>query len=262
MKIQQTHILLKAKKRILFSFLLFLSCMLGYSQEWKSFNCYKKETGRTTLDEGCWLKKDRKKKTEVWEKANAFNLSTADGHLKYRSISEFRDFYAWFESQRKLKGHEIKWIGVTKIVATQLSNFDNGLVRFIIVRNKEVSEFAKEGSVKVFEFAFPRLQSVYFSEEPITGSAAEKWDFDYGTNEQCLVLEPLYNKLSPKALRKLNRIAKGKGIFSLAVEKQLQYVGDIEDCHARYEHGLKICTMKNQELQEAEPITTPINTTN
>ncbi len=242
--------MLKAKNLIFF---LILNYNLSYSQEWRNFNSYKRETGHSTIDQGCWLKKDRKKKTEVWQNANSFNLYITNGYLKYKSISEIRDFYSWFEEQRKIKGHEIKWIGVSKIVANQLSNFDNSLIRFFIVRNKEVTQFANEGSAKVFEFAFAQLQSVYFSKEPIKGEAAQKWDYDYGTNEQCLILEPLYQKLSPRAILRLNRIAKGKGIFSLAVKKQMKYIGNIEDCHSRYEHGLKISNM-NPELKETEQI--------
>lgn len=250
---------MKAKNLILF--LLLLNYHLGSSQEWRSFNSYRKETGHTTLNQGCWLKKDRKKKTKVWQDANLFNLSIANGYLKYKTISEIRDFYSWFEDQRKIKGHKIKWIGVSRIVANQLSNFDNCLIRLFIVRNKEVTQFANEGSAKVFEFAFPQLQSIYFSTETITGEAAQKWDYDYGTNEQCNVLEPLYQKLSPKALSRLNRIAKGKGIFSLAVEKHMKYVGNIEDCHARYEHGLKISEI-NPELKETEQVNNTSNANN
>jgi hypothetical protein len=220
--------------------LFLLDTDLIRAQEWKSLKSYQKETGHAFLKEGCWLKKDRKQQNEVWKKANLYNLTTQNGNLKYKTISEIRDFYLWFDIEREKQGHQIKWIGIAEIVARQLSNFDSGFICFFIVRNKEVVEFANQGCFKVFEFAFPQLQNVYFSKEAIKGKTAEDWDLDYGTKEQCLVLEPLYQKLSPKALWKLDRIAKGKGIFMFAVPNELRYVGSIEDCQARFEHGMKI----------------------
>ncbi len=65
----------------------------SYTQEWKSLKAYQIETGNHILLNGCWLKKDRKKRTEVWNKANIFNLSIVNGNLKYSSISQIRDFY-------------------------------------------------------------------------------------------------------------------------------------------------------------------------
>ena len=207
------------------------------AQEWKSLRVYKKETGNNILLDGCWLKKDRKKNTDVWGKANVFNLSQKQGNLKYTSISEIRDFYKWFDAVRIKQGHEINGVGVASIAASQLSHIDNGLICFFIVRNKEIVNFANVGSQKVFEFAFPLLNKVYFSEILITRENASSWDIKNGSFEQCTVLEPLYNKLSNKALHRLERMAKGKGIFNLAVPKELKYEGEIDNCQARFLHG-------------------------
>ncbi|TGD57953.1 hypothetical protein [Flavobacterium humi] len=208
------------------------------SQEWKNLKCYQKETGNLTLQQGCWLKKDRKKQNDAWKQANAFNISVENGNLKYKTISQIRDFYAWFDAERKRQGHEIQWISVAGIVTRQLSKLDAGIIRFLIVRNKEVVAFGNEGSQKVFEFAYPRLREVYFSKNLITGTDADQWDLAYGTAEQCDILEPLYRKLSPRALRKLDRMAKGKGLFTFGVPKKMRYVGSIEDCHDRVQHGM------------------------
>jgi hypothetical protein len=58
--------------------------------------------------------------------------------------------------------------------------------------------------------------------------------------EQCTILDPLYKKLSPKALCKLGKMASGKGLYRLGVPKQLKYAGSINDCQARFEHGINI----------------------
>jgi hypothetical protein len=239
---------LKATHRFFFPlFFLFLSSFV-FSQEWKSLNAYQKETGNTTLQQGCWLKKDRTKQNEVWSGANQFNLSAENGHLKYRTITQIRDFYAWFDAERQKQGHQIQWAGVAQVVASQLSKMDCALIRGFIVRNKEVVAFANEGSKKVFEFAFQKLQKVYFAKDPITGDSAVAWDTDYGMQEQCDILGLLYTRLSPKALHKLEGMAKGKGVFALAVTKQLKYEGEISDCQTRFRHGLKIqAFLKNKK---------------
>lgn len=228
---------LKIHSILLISLFFLVQAQLVTAQEWKSLKAYQKETGQATLQDGCWLKKDRMRKTEVWKNANVFNLSAENGNLKYTTLTEMRDFYHWFDQERKQQGHEIKWIGIAEIVANQLSNLDLGFVRVVVVRNKEVVDFANEGCTNVLAMAFPRLKEVYFSSEILKGKAATDWDNAYGRDEQCIVLEPLYKKLSPKALRKLNRMAKGKGVYTFAVSKEMKFQGSIEDCEMRFLHG-------------------------
>jgi len=219
---------------IVFTLLVFNN---SYTQEWKSLKAYQIETGNNILLDGCWLKKDRKKQTEVWNKANIFNLSAINGNLKYSSISQIRDFYNWFDVERKKKGHEIIGVGIASVAANQLSKMDNFFIRFFIVRNKEIVQFANNGSKKVFEFAFPLLKEVYFSKEILKNENARLWDLKHGEIEQCEILEPLYYKLSFKAIYRLEKMAKGNGIFNLGVPNELKYEGKIDNCQTRFEHG-------------------------
>ena len=145
-------------------FCIFISAQFAFSQEWKNLKEYEKTTGTNVLKNGCWLKKDRKRNTETWKQANAYNLSLGNGNLNYKTISQIRDFYFWFDEERKKLGHEINTIGIIAIVADQLSNFDNWFIRECIVRNKEVIWFGNEGSKKVLAYAFPLLQEVYSSD--------------------------------------------------------------------------------------------------
>ena len=229
---------MKLKFLIIPTLLILLSANFAFSQEWNNLRSYKKKTGYTSLQDGYWLKKDRKKQTEIWQQANLFNLTVINGNLKYQTIGQIRDFYLWFDIERKKEGHEIVGVGVAAIVADQLSKLNNGFIRIFIVRNKEVVKFANEGSELVFEFAFPLLKEVCFSDEVIKGEDAVNWSLRNGEIEQCQILEPLYKALSPKALHKLNKMAKGKGIYSLGVPKSLRFTGNIEDCNARFEHAI------------------------
>ena len=108
----------------------------------------------------------------------------------------------------------------------------------LIVRNNEIVSFVHKGSKDVFSFAFPKLKTIYFSEELITGQEAINWDENYGRIEQCEVLNPLYKDLSERSLKQLNRMAKGKGIYNLAIPKGLKFEGELMDCEHRYKHGI------------------------
>lgn len=209
-----------------------------YSQEWKNLKHYKKDKGNSKLCDGCWLVKDRKKNTETWRLSNKYNLKIKNGNEKYVSIAQKRDFYIWFDKELKRIKHEIKWIGIASVAAAQLSKVDIKFIRYFIVRNKEVVQFLELGSNKVFNFAFPHLREVYFSTNIIKGLEAKNWDLKYGLEEQCQILEPLYNNLSLKAVNKLEKMAKGRGVFSLEVPKDLKFEGDLLDCELRYEHGI------------------------
>jgi hypothetical protein len=218
--------------------ILLISINLTLAQEQRNLRSYFKETGNSILQEGFWLRTDRKRQNETWQKANLYNLSIENGNTKYKTICQIRDFYEWFDFERVKLGCEIEWIGIAAIAAGQLSKLDNGFIRFFIVRNKEVVKFANDGSIKVFAFAYPLLKEVYFSKEIVSGKAAENWDLEYGKIEQCTILDPLYKGLSNRALCKLNRMASGKGLYRLGIPKELKYAGSIEDCQARFDHGI------------------------
>ena len=222
--------------------LLFITILTNtniiFAQEWSNLKSYKKETGNSSLLEGCWLKKDRKRQTKIWKQANKYNLNIENGNKKYQTICQIQAFYFWFDQERKKQEQEIKWAGIAAIAAGQLSKLDIGFIRVIIVRNTELVDFAHEGSEKVFAFALPQFKKIYFSNKITTGKDAEKWDKKFGMREQCEILEPLYQMLSKKAISKLERMAKGKGIFRLGVPKELRYEGEIDNCQARFEHGI------------------------
>ncbi len=219
----------------IYFFLLLVSSELT-AQEWKSIRRYKKETGFSQLQEGCWLKKDRKKDTRVWNEANIFNLTDSKGVEKYKTLIERRDFYVWFDKYRLAAGHEAEWIGYATIISGQFSNLDNAFIRIFIVRSKEVVRFVNCGSKNVFEYAFPLLRDMYLLESPLTGGAAIQWDAIHGRAEQCTVLDPLYKNVSVKALKKLNKMAKGKGIYALGAPKIIRFEGEISDCELRVAH--------------------------
>lgn len=225
------------KTIILLVLISLLHITSALSQEWKNLRAYKKETGFSALQNGCWLKKDRKRNLSVWQEANYFNLGVPNGNEKYKSIRQIRDFYTFFNEVRMQKGYNIKWLGIASVAAGQLAKMENDFLRIVIVRNKELVAFAHKGSENVFAYAFHKVHEVYTSKLIITGEEALIWDEKYGMMEQCEILEPLYDQLSAKAIKRLDRMAKGKGIFRFGVPKKLRFEGNILNCKDRYEHG-------------------------
>ncbi|MDP3313211.1 hypothetical protein [Lutibacter sp.] len=219
-------------------FFIVLNFSFVFSQEWKNLKTYQNETNKIILDQGCWLKKDRINNSTIWNRANQFNLSQENGFLKYSTVSQIRDFYVWFDNERLKQGHDIKWIGIAAIAIDQFSKLENRFIQIFIVRNKELILFGQKGSLSVFEATFPFLRNVYFSPSKITGIEAVRWDEAQGTNEQCVVLDPLYNNLSDKAFYKLERMANRKGIYCLGVPKKFKFEGDLKDCQTRIDFGL------------------------
>ena len=143
----------------------------------------------------------------------------------------------WYDRVIKEKGDEINSIGVSAIVVGQLSMLDNFFVRFFLIRNKEAVYFGNEGSKRVFKFAFPQIRTIYFSDKLLKGKKAKEWDKQFGTTEQCVILKPIYDSLSEKGIKKLERMSKGKGIYHIGVREELRFKGDILNCISRYEHG-------------------------
>ena len=222
-------------------FVVTLFCVFtieGYSQEWRSLHDYQKQTGQEQLKEGNWLKKDRVHNTTNWVTANKFNVSAESANSKYTTIIQIRDFYKWFDKEIRLKGHEVNWVGIAAIAASNLAKLNNGWVKTFVVNDKELISFAEKGSHQVFEFAMPQLQQLYFSTKIIKGKEALDWDHKYGMIEQCEVLNQSYSELSEKATRKLQRMAEGKGIYCLGINHDLKFKGDSKDCKTRYEYSI------------------------
>ena len=86
-------------------------------------------------------------------------------------------------------------------------------------------------------YAFPLLQEVYSSDNILKGDKATRWDVKYMETEQCHIIETLYEQLSQKAIKKLHRIAKGRGIYNLGVKNELKFEGDINNCKSRTKHA-------------------------
>lgn len=78
---------------------------------------------------------------------------------------------------------------------------DIDFIRWFIVRNKEIVKFGREGSAKVFDYAFPKLKKLYFSKELLKGKDAKNWDKVQGMKEQCEILDSLVGGIVRKRIQ-------------------------------------------------------------
>lgn len=230
-------------KSILHCFILIFLFSNTQAQEWKNIRQFRKRTGKLELDSGAWLKQDRKKNSKTWQAANLYNLKQEGGYTQYKNIRQIRDFYKWFDAERKKIGHETTMAGVAAIVANQLSYLENWFIRKLIVNDKYIIHFGQQGSHDVIRYFFPYFRELIMTTQPIRGEAAKQWDYEKAKEEQCNIVEKIYLQTPPKSVKKLQRMAKGKGIFRFGVPSCLKYEGEILDCKARYEHAfLKLRT--------------------
>lgn len=76
---------------------------------------------KLTDNDGNWLKEDRQRNTEVWNKANKTNIKKSKGDLEYIDIHQRCDFYKWFEHKTDSLGFETRWAGAAKITTSKLT---------------------------------------------------------------------------------------------------------------------------------------------
>ena len=221
-------------KLIVFSILLLFS-FTTFSREWKTLKDYQKSTLNKELLPQDWLKSDRKNNTEVWQKANNYNL-TNNKPEEYTSIQQRRDFYSWIIAKLDTKEHEVVWPKMAYYISKKLRLVE--AFPYSIFTNKKVKGYANQGSEEVFFNSFEFLQVVYLSETTLKGEEALSWDKTILYEEQFVWIEKIYLKMDERSLKQIERMAKGKFLYSLVVPKQIRFEGDIANPQERYNYAL------------------------
>ena len=225
-------------RALLLTMVFLLLCNLLHAQEWKHKKHYRNEKGSDTLASGCWLRKDRKKKTDTWCAANEYNMEADSGYKCYRTFAQKRDFYKWFDGYRRNAGHEVKWAGVAYLITKRLIVVDNRFVRSVVIADKEFIKFVQQSNALILKNIYPNMQQLYEKDKPLKGKDAKHWDSVTIYKEQCKVVDTLYARQPARVLRKFNRMAAGKGVYALFVPKKMRMKGDIKSCKVRCDYGL------------------------
>ncbi len=206
------------------------------AKEWNCLKTFQKDTNETTLPPQDWLKSDRTHNTEVWMNANLYNL-TNNKPEEYRTIKQRKDFFAWLSSELKSKGHEVVWPTMAHFISNKLRLLE--CFPYEMLTNKKMKTYANAGSDAVFFNSFETLSELYHSETILKAEQAEQWDKDILHKEQHEWIEKVYQTMDEHSVKHIERIAKGKSVYSLFVPKDIRFVGDISKAEDRYVYALE-----------------------
>jgi hypothetical protein len=236
--------------RILLAILtLTLVTQFANAREYKDMSSYKRLTGNNELNKRDWLVKHRKNNTREWLESCAFNFSYETGYLEYVNSEQRRDFYLWLHSRLKEKGHEVYWAAMAAEISDQVGKVYN--------KNNKIGQFARTGSKAVFDSTFSTLQRFYQQEEILKGEDAALWDKAMIQFEQEQLVQPIYNRMDPKTLEKLNNMVHRKGLYALMVEEKLKFTGDLLLLQDRiqYSENVLLAYVKGTPVQVYKPTT-------
>ncbi len=217
-----------------FLVLIILSSTLQ-AKEWKNLKVYQKETHQEILSPSDWLKMDRIHNTIVWQKANRYNLNH---HLpqEYVRILERRDYYEWAYKELKKQGHEVVWVAMAHFISKKITLMKT--FPYTLFLNRNVVYYANDGSELVFNNVFEDLKAIFNSDIVLKAEKALQWDESISHKEQFVLLESIYKNMDASSLKKIERIAKGKFLYSLMVPKSIRFKGDISNPIDRYSYAI------------------------
>lgn len=215
---------------------IFCASYFSYAKEWKNLKTYRKTTNVNVLTPSDWLRSDRKKKTSVWHKANMYNLEN-NLPAEYENIVQRRDFYKWFYSEVSKKGHKVVWPAMSYFISKKL-RLTNAFPYRIFLK-KDVRTYSNIGSKNVFYRCFPVLKDLFFSDRIVAKEEALKWDKNVLYSEQFKWISGIYSKMNSKTLKKLERIAKGRCLYSLMVPKEIRFTGNLEAAQERFNYAVQ-----------------------
>lgn len=221
-------------KQLIF-ILIFTISFSAFSKEWRNLKQFQKETKLEKLSAKDWLCSDRKKNTLVWQEANQYNLQN-NYPEEYQTIKQRRDFYEWYYTAIQKKGHEVVWPKMAHFISNKLR-----LIKafpYNIFTKRNIKTYAYQGSETVFNSAFLDMKTLYASKDILKGEEALHWDESILYKEQHEWIESIYQSIDTKSLITIERMAKGKGFYSLMVVKEIRLEGDISKPTDRYNYAL------------------------
>jgi hypothetical protein len=214
---------------------MFCSLISVHGKEWKDFEAFKTETHLYKLPKSDWLASDRKNNTLVWKDANLYNLNEILPE-EYETIKQRSDFYLWYYTEIENKGHEVIWPKMAFFISSNLKLVKTFPYQLLVT--KSIKSYAIIGSETVFAAAFKDLKKMFYSEEILVDEAALEWDEYMLYKEQFEWLVPIYRDISEKNLKRIARMAKGKFLYGLLVNRKVRFKGDISKANDRYSYAI------------------------
>ncbi|HAB28355.1 MAG: Insecticidal toxin complex protein [Xanthomarina sp.] len=221
--------------RHFFILLCFFSTLNSHSKEWNCLKTYQSQTGNTELQASDWLRKDRKNNTLVWQQANVYNLKH-NLSSEYQTIKQRTDFYLWLNKALNEKKMDVVWPKMAHFISNKLEKIKS--FPFSIFTGNEVKHYAEKGSETVFMKAFETVRELYFSDSVLQSDEALTWDENIIYQEQYVWLDEIYKEVDARTLKTIDKMAKGKCIYTFMVPKEVAFTGDLSNKENRYDYAL------------------------
>ncbi|SER39254.1 hypothetical protein [Pedobacter rhizosphaerae] len=209
------------------------------AKEYVSIEIYNKSNpnGKHNGMDGNWLKADREQNNEIWNQANRFNIKKQDGYLQYQDLEERCSFYKWFQQQTDSLGFETRWASAARSTTKKLKHLLNPMALVCGNSNRQIQNFVTQGNAIIFDDIWKDLKSL-IENQPVKGKAAEIWDGKLLLKEQNLI-EPYYQKLSRKSIRKLERSLKKENAIA-RLFPGYEFEGSLLSVSDRWLYGMKL----------------------
>jgi hypothetical protein len=163
-------------------------------------------------EDGCWLTKDRDKKTINWINGYSYIIKKKQqGWLA--PFKQIYDFYNAVDGWQFRLGHRIKWCKGAKNLVNSLSVLDGG---FMFIDN-DVEIILNELNLGICDFAITQFHELIYGEyatSPLKGDDAYEWDKKFITYEQGTVAPPIYKKTNSETIKKFQKMADQDGLDS------------------------------------------------
>ncbi|MFV0572921.1 MAG: Insecticidal toxin complex protein [Xanthomarina gelatinilytica] len=221
------------KRFVVIIFMLVLHSV--QAKEWKNLKTYQSQTGNRELQASDWLRKDRKNNSLVWQQANVYNLKH-NLSSEYQTIKQRTDFYLWLNKALNEKNMDVVWPKMAHFISNKLEKIKS--FPFSIFTRKEVKHYAEKGSETVFMKAFETVRELYFSDSVLQSDEALTWDENIIYQEQYLWLEDIYKEVDARTLKTIDKMAKGKCIYTFMVPKEVAFTGNLSNKENRYDYAL------------------------
>ncbi|HEX8575070.1 MAG TPA: hypothetical protein VF677_02130 [Flavobacterium sp.] len=144
------------------------------------------------LPEGCWLKSDRKLKTDPWKNACEYILKNKKlGVLA--PFSQIHDFYEYVGNKLLPFKHEIRWIRGAKALVDALTRLEGGA--WYVDNSIEI--ILSELNLGICDFAITQFYELFYGKyknTPLQGEKAYLFDKQFIEYEQGVVATPIYEK--------------------------------------------------------------------
>lgn len=174
--------------------------------EFPNMDMYEIATGKKKLQEGCWLKKDRKDNTNTWRFA-CMDVIKNKWQGIFGPFEQIYSFYNFVDEMVIKYKHKCRWTKGARKLVKALTQLEGGSM-FIY---DDVEVILSELNLGICDFAVTQFYELFYgkySSNPLdTLQKGYEFDKAFVTYEQQVVAVPIYKKASTKTIERYQDMA-------------------------------------------------------